>query len=372
MIRFNVPALTGGEKAYLDEAIAAGRFSGDGPFTRRCQALLEKTLGAPKVLLTPSCTAALEMAALLLNIAPGDEVIMPSFTFVSSANAFALRGATIVFVDVDATTMNLDPATVAAAITPRTKAILAVHYAGVGCDMEALGAIARKAGASLVEDAAQGIGASYKGRALGAIGDLGCISFHETKNLHCGEGGALVINDPELVHRAEIIREKGTNRANFIRGEVDKYTWVDIGSSFLPSDLSAAFLLAQLEAEGEITQKRLAIWRRYAGALRNSGFELPNPPAGSAHNGHCFWIKARDEDERNAVIEKLREAAIQAPFHYIPLHSTEPGRAHGRFHGADVVTTRDAGRLLRLPLHNALSEADQEKVIEALLRVGGA
>ena len=372
MIRFNIPALTGREQAYMGEAIAAGRFSGDGNFTRRCQSLLEGTLKAPKVLLTPSCTAALEMAALLLHIGPGDEVIMPSFTFVSSANAFALRGATIVFVDVESRTMNLDPAAVAAAVTPRTRAILAVHYAGVGCDMQALSAIAQKAGAALVEDAAQGIAAFYRGRPLGAIGDIGCISFHETKNLHCGEGGALVINNPELVERAEILREKGTNRANFIRGEVDKYTWVDIGSSFLPSDLSAAFLLAQLEAADAITAKRLALWRRYAASLGNSGFELPDPPSEAAHNGHCFWIKARDEDERNGLIEKLREEGIQAPFHYIPLHSTAPGRAHGRFQGEDRVTTRDAGRLLRLPLHLALSETDQERVIEAVLGLGRA
>jgi dTDP-4-amino-4,6-dideoxygalactose transaminase len=353
----------------LSEAIASRRLSGDGPFTSRCQKLLESGLPASKVLLTPSCTAALEMAALLLNLGPGDEVIMPSFTFVSSANAFALRGATIVFVDVDPRTMNLDPGCVRAAITPRTRAIVPVHYAGVGCDMDALLELAHQAGLAIVEDAAQAIGASYKGRALGTIGDIGCISFHDTKNLHCGEGGALVINNPALVHRAEIVREKGTNRANFMRGEVDKYTWVDIGSSFLPSELNAAFLLAQLEELDAMTGTRLKMWRRYAASLGNSGLELPDPPDHCAHNGHIFWVKAKDETERNSLIEKLRTEGIQAPFHYVPLHSTGPGRSAGRFEGQDRVTTRDAGRLLRLPLHLSLTEADQEKVIETLVRL---
>jgi len=369
MIPYNVPLLTGLEQARITEVFQSGRFSGDGPMSRRCEKQLETMLGGPRVLLTPSGTAALEMAALLLDFAPGDEVIMPSYTFVSSANAFVLRGATVVFVDVDARTMNIDPDAVRAALTARTKAIVPVHYAGVGCDMDSLMAIARQAGVAVVEDAAQGIAARYKERALGTIGDLGCISFHETKNLHCGEGGALVINNPALVHRAEIVREKGTNRANFLRGEVDKYSWVDIGSSFLPGELSAAFLSAQLDGAQDAIARRLAIWRRYWDGLANSGLELPDPPPECDHNGHIFWVKVRDEAERNALIDALRAERIQAPFHYVPLHSSPPGMRAGRFSGEDRVTTRDAGRLLRLPLYAALTRQDQDRVIETLRRL---
>ena len=367
-IAYNIPTLTGGEEDYIRQAIRGRRYAGDGPWSRRCEEKLAEMLGGPRVLLTPSCTAALEMSALLLDFAPGDEVIMPSYTFVSSANAFILRGAVAVFVDVDPRTMNIDPARVAAAVTPRTKAIMPVHYAGVGCDMDALMEIAKKAGAAVVEDAAQGVAAHYKGRPLGTIGDLGCISFHESKNLQCGEGGALVINRPDLRERAEILREKGTNRARFLRGEVDKYTWTDIGSSYLANEMTAAFLLAQLEGGEAITARRLEIWRRYKAGLANSGFELPGVPAECGHNAHIFWIKTRDENERDALIDYLRAEGIQAPFHYVPLHSTAPGRRTGRFVGNDCYTTSDSGRLLRLPLHGTLKEEEQERVIEALLR----
>jgi dTDP-4-amino-4,6-dideoxygalactose transaminase len=305
------------------------------------------------VLLTPSCTHALEMAALLLEIEPGDEVIMPSYTFVSSANAFALRGASIVFVDVDPLTMNIDIACVRAAITTRTRAILVVHYAGVGCDMDALMDIVRETGIVLVEDAAQAIAATYKGRPLGSFGALGCISF----------------NDANLVSRAEILREKGTNRSNFLRGEVDKYTWVDIGSSYLPSELSAAFLLPQLEDADEITLRRMEIWQRYYSGLANSGLELPRPPAECGHNAHIFWVKLADGTVRDNLIAALRAEGIQAPFHYVPLHSSGPGRQFGAFHGTDKWTTSEASRLIRLPLHLSLTENDQERVISTLLRL---
>jgi len=367
-IAYNVPAITGREQEYLQDVIGNRRFSGDGPMMRKCEKFLETLLGAPKVLLTPSCTHALEMTALLLDIGPGDEVIMPSFTFVSSANAFALRGASIVFVDVDPKTMNVDVECIRQAITQRTKAILVVHYAGVACDMDALIDIARGTGVTLIEDAAQTMGASYKNRALGTFGALGCISFHETKNIHCGEGGALVINDKALAARAEILREKGTNRSVFLRGEVDKYTWVDIGSSYLPSELNAAFLLPQLEDLVDITAKRMRIWQRYQTALANSGFEIPRPSLDCTHNAHIFWIKLQDETARNDMIAYLREKRIQAPFHYVPLHSTAPGRRFGAFHGADEWTTRESGRLLRLPLHLSLTEDDIEYVIDTIVQ----
>jgi dTDP-4-amino-4,6-dideoxygalactose transaminase len=371
-IPYNVPALTGREEIELQRVICDRRFSGDGPVSRKCEKLLEQRLGAPKVLLTPSCTHALELAALLLDVKPGDEVIMPSYTFVSSANAFALRGASIIFVDIDPVTMNIDPDCVRAAVTPRTRAILIVHYAGVGCDMDAMLEIVRDTDIALVEDSAQGIAASYKGRPLGSIGALGCISFHETKNLQCGEGGALVINDRNLIARAEILREKGTNRSNFLRGEVDKYSWVDIGSSYLPSELTAAFLLPQLEDAAAITERRINIWQRYYAGLANSGLELPRPPAECRHNGHIFWVKFADEATRDSMIMALRAEGIQAPFHYVPLHATEPGRRFGKFHGTDIWTTRESSRLLRLPLYISLTEADQERVIATLLRLHGA
>ena len=370
-IPYNIPALTGREEVELRQVMHNRRFSGDGPVARKCEKLLEDRLGAPKVLLTPSCTHALEMAALLLDLEPGDEVIMPSFTFVSSANAFVLRGASIVFVDIDPVTMNIDPECVRTALTPQTRAIVVVHYAGVGCDMDALLEIVRDTGIALIEDAAQAIAASYKGRPLGSIGTLGCISFHETKNLHCGEGGALVINDRKMIARAEILREKGTNRSNFLRGEVDKYTWVDIGSSYLPSELNAAFLLPQLEEAEAITAQRMAIWQRYYAGLANSGLELPRPPVDCAHNAHIFWVKFADEARRDAMIAALRAEGIQAPFHYVPLHASGPGRRFGRFHGMDNWTSREAARLLRLPLYVSMTEPDQERVISTLLRLHG-
>jgi len=368
-ISYNVPTVTGREEEWLKKVVHSRRFSGDGPITRKCEKVLENRLGPAKVLLTPSCTHALEMAALLLEIGPGDEVIMPSYTFVSSANAFALRGATIVFVDVDPLTMNIDTGCVRAAITARTRAIVVVHYAGVGCDMDALMNIVHETGIVLVEDAAQAIAATYRGRPLGSFGALGCISFHETKNIHCGEGGALVINEPSLVSRAEILREKGTNRSNFLRGEVDKYTWVDIGSSYLPSELNAAFLLPQLEDADEITGRRMDIWQRYYSGLANSGLELPRPPAECGHNAHIFWIKLADEAMRDNTIAALRAEGIQAPFHYVPLHSTGPGRQVGTFRGTDKWTTREATRLIRLPLHLSLTQDDQERVISMLLQL---
>ncbi|HVW73755.1 MAG TPA: dTDP-4-amino-4,6-dideoxygalactose transaminase [Rhizomicrobium sp.] len=369
IISYNVPAVTGREEKWLSEAIYSRRFSGDGPIARKCEKMLEARLGSGKVLLTPSCTHALEMAALLLEIEPGDEVIMPSYTFVSSANAFALRGASIVFVDIDPLTMNIDIACVRAAITTRTRAIVVVHYAGVGCDMDALMNVAHETGIALVEDAAQAIAATYKGRPLGSFGALGCISFHETKNIHCGEGGALVINDANLVSRAEILREKGTNRSNFLRGEVDKYTWVDIGSSYLPSELSAAFLLPQLEDADEITLRRMEIWQRYYSGLSNSGLELPRPPAECGHNAHIFWVKLANATIRDNMIAALRAEGIHAPFHYVPLHSSGPGRQFGAFHGTDKWTTNEASRLIRLPLHLSLTENDQGRVVSTLLRL---
>ncbi len=368
-IAYNVPVMTGREEEHLRNAIRSRRFSGDGPIMRKCERMLETRLAAPRVLLTSSCTHALEMTALLLDIKPGDEVIMPSYTFVSSANAFALRGASIVFVDVSPLTMNIDVDCVRAAITQRTRAILVVHYAGVGCDMDALINVAHETGIVLVEDAAQAIAATYRGRPLGTFGALGCISFHETKNIHCGEGGALVINEPGLASRAEVLREKGTNRSNFLRGEVDKYTWIDIGSSYLPGELNAAFLLPQLEDADDITARRMDIWQRYYSGLANSGLELPRPPAECNHNAHIFWVKLADETARDGMIASLRAEGIQAPFHYVPLHSTDPGRRFGTFRGADNWTTREAGRLIRLPLHLSLTGNDQERVIDTLLRL---
>lgn len=372
MIPFNIPALTGREQHYLRLTMENRRFCGDGPFSKQCEAFLQSQLNAPRVLLTTSCTHALEMAALLLDLGPGDEVVMPSYTFVSSANAFALRGAKIVFVDINPDTMNMDPACVRAAITARTKAIVPVHYAGVGCKMEEIVKIAQNEGIRVVEDAAQGIMSRYNGRQLGTIGDLGCISFHETKNIHCGEGGALVINDPALVARAEIIREKGTDRSRFLRGLVDKYTWVDIGSSYVPSELNAAFLIPQLEDAQKLTTRRLEIWRRYHAALCNrSGIEIPHLWSDDEHNAHMFWIKARNRHERDALIDGLRANGIQAPFHYIPLHLSDAGKRFGSFCGEDRWTTQEAEKLLRLPLYADLSMADQDIVISVLQRLIG-
>ncbi len=369
-IPFNWPYMTGKELYYIAEAHFGGRLAGDGPFTKRCHGWLEARTGCAKALLTHSCTAALEMAALLLDIQPGDEVIMPSYTFVSTANAFVLRGGVPVFVDVREDTLNLDERLIEAAITPRTRAIVPVHYAGVACEMDTIMAIARHHGLKVVEDAAQGVMASYKGRALGGIGDLGAFSFHETKNVISGEGGALLVNDPELALRAEIIREKGTDRSRFFRGEVDKYTWQEVGSSFLPGELIAAFLWAQLEEADRITQSRLASWQRYhemlqpledAGVLRRHIV-----PVDCQHNAHMYYVLLAPETDRQKVLDEFRRNDISSVFHYIPLHSSPAGQRHGRAHGTLEVTNRQSERLIRLPLWMGLTEAQQDRVTQVL------
>ena len=364
-IPFNRPYMTGRELAYIAQAHANGHLSGDGPFTKRCNAWLEQTTGAMRALLTHSCTAALEMAALLLDLEPGDEVIMPSFTFVSTANAFVLRGAVPVFVDIRADTLNIDENLIEAAITPRTRAICVVHYAGVGCEMDAIEAIAARHGLTIVEDAAQGILETYRGRPLGAIGGLGALSFHETKNLISGEGGALLVNDARFAERAEIIREKGTNRSQFFRGQVDKYTWVDVGSSYLPSEILAAFLAAQIEEADTINARRLALWNRYheafapleaAGRLRR-----PIVPAHCTHNAHMYYLLLDDLDARTQFIASLKANDIHPVFHYVPLHSAPAGRKYGRASGDLAITDRTGERLVRLPLW--LPDLDQARVI---------
>jgi len=372
MIPFNAPPIVGTEIEYMQSAMTSGKLCGDGGFTRRCQQWMEQHFGSKKVLLTPSCTASLEMAAILINIQPGDEVIMPSYTFVSTANAFVLRGATIVFVDVRPDTMNIDETLIEAAITEKTRAIVPVHYAGVACEMDAIMALAERYKLFVIEDAAQGVMSTYKGKALGSIGHIGCFSFHETKNYTAGgEGGATLINDAALVERAEIIREKGTNRSQFFRGQVDKYTWRDIGSSYLMSDLQAAWLWAQLEAATQINQQRLSLWQRYYDALQplaDSGrITLPAVPADCQQNAHMFYIKLRDQQQRQALIDWLKEAEILAVFHYIPLHSSPAGKRFGRFAGEDRFTTVESERLLRLPLFYNLSDNNQYTVINSLL-----
>lgn len=372
MIPFNAPPVVGTEVEYMQSAMASGKLCGDGGFTRRCQQWMEQHFGSKKVLLTPSCTASLEMAALLIDLQPGDEVIMPSYTFVSTANAFVLRGATIVFVDVRPDTLNIDETLIEAAITAKTRAIVPVHYAGVACEMDTIMALAAKHQLFVIEDAAQGVMSQYKGRALGTIGHIGCFSFHETKNYTAGgEGGATLINDAKLVERAEIIREKGTNRSQFFRGQVDKYTWRDIGSSYLMADLQAAYLWAQLEAAERINQQRLRLWQRYYEALQPLAaagrIALPEVPASCCHNAHMFYIKLRDSDDRQALINWMKEAEILTVFHYIPLHSSPAGERFGRFHGDDAFTTRESERLLRLPLFYNLSDNNQRTVISSLL-----
>jgi dTDP-4-amino-4,6-dideoxygalactose transaminase len=369
-IPFNRIHLTGRESFYIAEALAGSKLSGDGPFTHRCSEWLRRTTGSAQVLLTHSCTAALEMCALLLELRPGDEVIMPSFTFVSTANAMALRGAVPVFVDVRADTLNIDPAAIEAAITPRTRAIVMVHYAGVGCDLDEILAIARRHRLAVIEDAAQAIGATRGGRVLGSVGDLGAVSFHDTKNVICGEGGALLVNRADLAHRAEVLREKGTDRSRFMRGEVDKYTWQDVGSSFLPSELLAAFLLAQLEASGEITDARRAAWARYheqlapleaRGLLRRQIV-----PADARLNGHIYFVLVAPDVDRDDVLGRLRDVGVGATFHYVPLHSAPAGRRLGRHHGDLPVTDDAASRLVRLPLWVGIDEGQQARVVDAL------
>lgn len=370
MISFNVPPLVGTELDYVKKAIENHKICGDGPFTKECNAWLAKRFGAQKALLTTSGTTALEMAALMCDLEPGDEVILPSFTFSSTATAFVLAGAKLVFVDVRPDTMNIDETKIEAAITDKTKVICAMHYAGVACEMDTIMDIARRHGLKVVEDAAQGVMSTYKGKALGTIGDFGCFSFHETKNYSMGEGGALLIRDPEYNERAEILREKGTNRAKFFRGQVDKYTWVDYGSSYLPSEMNAAYLYAQLLEADRINNDRLASWNAYYEAfapLEQAGkVELPALPEGCVHNAHMFWLKLHDLEERTAFIQHLKDNGVQAVFHYIPLHSAPAGLKFGVFAGEDVYTTTESERLVRLPLYYGLTEADRNTVIETV------
>lgn len=370
MIKFNVPPFLGIELENIKTAIQNEKICGDGNFTKKCSQWIETHAHASKALLTTSCTHALEMAALLCDIQPGDEVIMPSYTFVSTANAFVLRGAQIVFVDIRPDTMNINEALIEAAITNHTKAIVPVHYAGVSCEMDTIMDIAANYKLKVVEDAAQGVYSSYKGRALGTIGDFGCYSFHETKNYSMGEGGALLIKDAFLTEQAEIIREKGTNRSKFFRGQIDKYTWVDKGSSYLPSELNAAYLYGQLESAAEINQNRLDTWHFYYKELseleRKEIIQLPFIPEGCQHNAHMFYIKCKDLSTRTKLISFLKERGILSVFHYIPLHSAPAGLHFGRFHGKDRFTTQESERLLRLPLYYGISENDREQVVETI------
>lgn len=360
MINFNIPPFTGKETEYMAKAIQNHKISGDGEFTKKCNKWIEDHTGTAKALLTTSCTHATEMAALLADIKPGDEVIMPSYTFVSTADAFVLRGATAVFVDIRPDTMNIDEKLIEDAITEKTRAIVPVHYAGVACEMDTIMDIAKRHNLLVIEDAAQGVMSSYKGQALGAIGDYGCFSFHETKNYSMGEGGCLLIRDKENIDNAEIIREKGTNRSKFFRGQIDKYTWVEAGSSYLPSDMNAAYLYAQLEMADEIYDNRMHTWNTYyenLTSLKEAGhIELPFIPEGCVHNAHMFYIKAKTLEERTALIQYLKENDISSVFHYIPLHGAPAGQKYGRFHGEDKYTTKESERLLRLPLYYGLKE----------------
>jgi dTDP-4-amino-4,6-dideoxygalactose transaminase len=370
-IPFNAPYRTGQETRFMEEAVTNAHLSSDGPFTARCKAWLEDRTGTHTALLTHSATAALEAAAIVSDTGPGDEVLMPSFTFVTTATSFALRGATPVFVDIREDTLNLDVEAVAAAIGPATKAIVAVHYAGVACDMDALTRLAADAGVTLIEDAAQAIMSERDGRPLGTIGELGALSFHETKNVTCGEGGALLVNDPELVERSEIVRDKGTNRKRFFRGEVSKYTWVDLGSSFGMSDLNAAFLWAQLAEVEAITARRLAIWNRYHAAFEELEYEgrarRPVVPSGCTHNGHLYYLLVPSRQARSTVLRALNARDINAVFHYVPLHSSDAGRRYGRAAGDLSRTTSLSERLLRLPLWPGMSDAQVDRVIEGVL-----
>jgi dTDP-4-amino-4,6-dideoxygalactose transaminase len=371
MILFNVPPYTGKEELYIIEAIKENhKLCGDGPFTQKCNEWIESNFNTPRALLTTSCTHALEMSAILADIQPGDEVIAPSYTFVSTVNAFVLRGATIVFVDVRPDTMNIDENLIEAAITEKTKAIIPVHYAGIACEMDAIMEIAKKHNLLVIEDAAQGVMSTYKGRALGSIGDIGCFSFHETKNYTMGEGGAILIGNENFIERAEIIREKGTDRSKFIRGQVDKYSWVDIGSSYLPSELNAAYLTAQLESANQINEDRLQTWNLYFDGLKDleekGNIKLPFIPQGCKHNAHMFYIKCKDINERTDLIKYLKEQEITAVFHYIPLHSSEAGMKYSRFSGEDKYTTVESEKLLRLPLYFDMQIGDVKYVVEKI------
>lgn len=370
MINFNVPPYEPKAMDYIKECVENQKICGDGAYTRKCNEWIEERTGTAKCLLTTSCTHATEMAALLANIQPGDEVIMPSYTFVSTADAFVLRGAVPVFVDIRPDTMNIDENLIEAAVTEKTKAIVPVHYAGVSCEMDKIMEIAKKYNLKVIEDAAQGIMSSYKGKALGTIGDFGCFSFHETKNYSMGEGGALLIRDEKDVEEAEIIREKGTNRSKYFRGQIDKYTWVNFGSSYLPSDMNAAYLYAQLEKADEINDARLALWNRYYENLKplsESGkIDLPTVPEGCVHNAHMFYIKAADIKERTALIDYLKANGVLSVFHYIPLHTAPAGKKFGRFHGEDKYTTKESERLARLPMYYGLKEAQVDSICELI------
>ncbi len=370
MIGFNAAPFTGKEFDYIRQAIEAEHICGDGMFTKKCNGWIEERTGTAKALLTTSCTHATEMAALLLNIQPGDEVIMPSYTFVSTANAFVLRGAVPVFVDIRPDTMNLDENLIEEAITEKTRAIVPVHYAGVACEMDKIMELAGKYRLAVVEDAAQGVCSFYKGKALGTMGDYGCFSFHETKNFSMGEGGALLIRDSEHVEDAEILREKGTNRSKFFRGQVDKYTWVNQGSSYLPSDMNAAYLWAQLELADQITADRMKSWNAYNEQLKplkdQGRIELPSVPEDCVHNAHMFYLKAKDLEERTKLIAYLKEAEIQTVFHYVPLHTGEAGKKLGRFSGVDRYTTKESERILRLPMYYGLRDEQVSYISERI------
>ena len=368
MIKFNVPPYVGKEMEYMQQAVTAQKICGDGEFTKKCNSWLEEKTGSGRALLTTSCTQALEMAAILAEIKPGDEVILPSFTFVSTANAFVMRGAKLVFVDIRPDTKNIDETLIEDAITDKTKVIAPVHYAGVGCEMDTIMDIAERHNLTVVEDAAQGVMSTYKGRALGSIGDFGCFSFHETKNYSMGEGGAILIKDKAKAEEAEIIREKGTDRSRFLRGQVDKYSWVSMGSSFLPSDMNAAYLYAQLEKADEINNNRLASWDTYYQMLKpleeKSLVGLPVIPEECKHNAHMFYLTVKDIEERGKLIAYLKDNGVNSVFHYVPLHSAKAGLKYGRFHGEDKYTTDISNRLLRLPMYYGLKKDEIEKVCE--------
>ena len=370
MIDFNRPAFVGSELEYIQDAIHRGMLCGDGIYTKKCSQWMEKEFDVSRVMLTTSCTHALEMAAFLCDIQPGDEVIMPSYTFVSTADAFVLRGAKIVFVDIRPDTMNLDEKLIEQAITPKTKVIVPVHYAGVACEMDTIMDIAHRHGLKVVEDAAQGVDACYKGKALGTIGDFGCYSFHETKNFTMGEGGALLFQKEEYLEKAEILREKGTDRSKFFRGQVDKYRWMDYGSSYLPSELNAAYLYAQLEAKDKIQKKRMEIYEYYhrnlADLAAEGKVELPYVPQDCEHNAHMYYLKVKDMKVRTRLLAYLRENGICSVFHYVPLHSAPAGRKFGRFAGEDVYTTKESERLLRLPMFYNLDMEDVKRIVDVI------
>lgn len=371
MINFNVPPYVGKEIEYIKDVISKRKICGDGEYTKKCNKWMEEKFHADKVLLTTSGTSALDLSMLLCDLKPGDEVILPSYTFSSTANAFAIYGAKLVFVDIRPDTMNIDETKIEAAITEKTRAIIVVHYAGVACEMDTIMDIAKRHNLLVVEDAAQGVMSKYKGKYLGTIGDMGCYSFHETKNYSMGEGGAIIINNPEYIERAEILREKGTNRSKFYRGQVDKYTWVDIGDSFLPSELNAAYLWGQLELAEEINDNRLNVWNRFYNAfkpLEEAGkVELPFIPTDCVHNAHMFYLKCKDLNERTAFISFMKEKGVQCVFHYIPLHSAPAGLKYGRFVGEDKYTTKESERLVRLPMYYGMTEEEQKAVIDSVL-----